>query len=129
MKESALNKKKTRARKTRMRDLEALANEIGLKAVCGSLDKEICGCYAGDLLSWVMSHAQYGDVWVTIMSNINVVAVASLTECACVIMAEGVMPDSEVLKVAEEKDITVFSDNRSTYELCCLVGQYLKNNE
>ena len=112
-----------------MRSLEGLANEIGLKHICGSLDKEICGAYAGDLLSWVMSHAQYGDVWVTIMSNINVVAVASLTECACVIMAEGVAPEADVLKVAEEKDITVFSDSRSTFELCCLVGQYLKNNE
>ena len=109
--------------------LEALAEKIGLRHVCGSLNKEICGCYAGDLLSWVMSHAQYGDIWVTIMSNINVVAVASLTECACVIMAEGVAPDSDVLKVAEEKDITIFSDSRSTFELCCLVGQCLKDNE
>ncbi len=112
-----------------MRNLESLAKEIGLKHICGDLSKEICGSYAGDLLSWVMSHAQYGDVWITIMSNINVVAVASLTECACVIMAEGVTPDSDVLKVAEEKDITIFSDDRSTFELCCLVGQYLKNNE
>lgn len=109
--------------------LESLAEKIGVKHICGSLDKEICGCYAGDLLSWVMSHAQYGDVWVTIMSNINVVAVASLTECACVIMAEGVTPDSEVLKVAEEKDITIFSDDRSVYELCCLVGQCLNSHE
>lgn len=112
-----------------MINLESLANKIGVRHICGSLDKEVTGCYAGDLLSWVMSHAQYGDVWVTIMSNLNVVAVASLTECACVIMAEGVTPDGEVLKVAEEKDITIFSDSRSTYELCCLVGQYLKNNE
>lgn len=112
-----------------MNDLRSLAEKIGLEAVCGSLDKEVTGCYAGDLLSWVMSHAQYGDVWVTIMSNINVVAVAGLTECACVIMAEGVRPDEEVKRVAEEKDITIFSDSRSTYELCCLVGQCLKTDE
>ena len=36
---------------------------------------------------------------------------------------------NELLKVAEEKGITVFSDSRSTFELCCLVGQYLKENE
>ncbi len=112
-----------------MSDLHTLAENLGLTWVCGSLDKEVTGCYAGDLLSWVMSHAEYGDVWVTIMSNINVVAVASLTECACVIMAEGVMPDSEVKKVAEEKNITIFSDKRSTYELCCLVGEQIKTNE
>ena len=76
-----------------------------------------------------MGRAEAGNVWITIMSNINVVAVASLTECACVIMAEGVEPDGDVLKVAEEKGITIFSDSRSTYELCCLVGQYLSENE
>ena len=109
--------------------LEALAERTGIKHICGSLNKEIVGCYSGDLLSWVMSHAQYGDVWITIMSNINVVAVASLTECACVVMAEGVTPDEDVLKAAKEKDITIFSDSRSTFELCCLVGQFLNNNE
>ena len=112
-----------------MNDLKALSEKLGLTHICGGLDKEVSGCYAGDLLSWVMSHAQYGDVWVTIMSNINVVAVASLTECACVILAEGVKADDEVVKVATEKDITIFSDSRSTYELCCLVGQYLSENE
>jgi len=106
--------------------LETLKNEIGLKHLCGSLEKEISGCYAGDLLSWVMSHAQYGDVWITIMSNVNVIAVASLTECACVVIAEGVTPDGDVLKLAEEKGITVFSDDRSVFELCCLVGQQIK---
>ena len=128
MKRSHLQRKK-RARKIKVRNLESLANNIGLKHVCGDLSGEICGCYAGDLLSWVMSHAQYGDVWITIMSNLNVVAVASLTECACVIMAEGVYPDDDVIKVANEKGITIFSDSRSTFELCCLVGQYLKENE
>lgn len=109
--------------------LDRLSAELGLCCVCGSTDKEIEGCYAGDLLSWVMSHASYGDVWITIMSNINVVAVASLTECACVIMAEGVEPDSEVKRVAEEKGITIFTDSRSVYELCCLVGQSLRCHE
>lgn len=107
--------------------LEELSRSIGITPLCGSLDNEVIGCYCGDLLSWVMSHAQYGDVWITIMSNINVIAVASLTECACVILAEGVEPDEEVLRVAGEKGVTLFSDSRSAYELCCLVGGKLNN--
>ncbi len=109
--------------------LEKLSERLSLNCLCGDLDREVTGCYAGDLLSWVMSHAQYGDAWITIMSNINVVAVASLTETACVILAEGVVPDEDVLNVAREKGVTVFTDNRSTYELCCLVGQCLKADE
>lgn len=110
-----------------MIQLSDIASKLGLVPLRGSLDREVRGCYAGDLLSWVMSHAQYGDIWITVMSNINVAAVASLTECACVIMAEGNMPDEDTLKAAKDKDITLFSDARGTYELCCLVGDALRS--
>ncbi len=110
-----------------MKTVKDIAAALEIAPLCGEVDAEVTGCYCGDLLSWVMSHAVYGDVWITIMSNINVIAVASLTECACVIMAEGVTPDEEVLRVAREKGITLFSDNRSAYELCCLVGRELQD--
>lgn len=48
-------------------------------------DREISGVYIGDLLSWVMGRAKAGDAWITIMSNINIVAVASLADVACII--------------------------------------------
>ena len=102
------------------------AARLRLTHVCGSPENEVCGAYAGDLLSWVMSHAESGDVWITIMSNINVAAVASLTECACVIMAEGVVPDEGVASVAEEKGVCIYSDKRSVYELCRDVSRCLE---
>ena len=108
-------------------ELAVNENFSALSLPCG--DRAIEGVYCGDLLSWVMGRASAGDAWITIMSNINVAAVASLTECACVIMAEGVEPDADTLKAAGEKDITLFSDQRSVYELCCLVGKVLCKNE
>ena len=51
-------------------------------------DREVSGGYAGDLLSWVMGRARAGCCWVTIMTNLNVPAVASLADVACVIIAE-----------------------------------------
>ena len=102
-----------------------LAEKLGFHLICGDADKEVTGCYAGDLLSWVMSHASYGDAWVTIMSNVNVVAVASLTETACVIMAEGVIPDEDVIAVAKEKGVVLFSDERSVYEICFEIGKII----
>jgi hypothetical protein len=51
-------------------------------------EREVCGVYAGDLLSWVMGHASESNVLVTIMSNINTLAVASLLDLSCVILAE-----------------------------------------
>ena len=57
---------------------------------------EIEGCYAGDLLSWVMGNACHGCAWVTIMTNRNIMAVASLIEMACIILAEGCEPSEEL---------------------------------
>ena len=44
--------------------------------------------YCCDLLSIAMTKVPEGAAWVTVMSNINTLAVASLTEAACVIVAE-----------------------------------------
>ena len=108
-----------------MKTLNELSEKMGLTHVCGSTDREVCGCYAGDLLSWVMSHAEYGHVWITIMSNINVVAVAGLTEVACVVLAEGVELDADAKEAAIGQDICVFSSPLSTFELCTLAGKYI----
>ena len=69
-------------------------------------DRELSGCYIGDLLSWVMAHAFSGCVWITIMSNINVAAVASPTHAACVIMAEGVQPDQDLHICIRDRSIS-----------------------
>jgi len=79
-------------------------------------DREISGCYIGDLLSWVMGRAQSGNAWLTIMSNLNVLAVATLSDVSCVIMCEGVKPDGEVIKTAEQKNINILTTDKTAYE-------------
>ena len=106
-----------------MMRLDQLAEKLDLKHICGSTDREYDGVYAGDLLSWVMSNASAGDIWITIMSNLNVIAVASLTEVACVLLAENVALSDEALKAAEEKNITVFSSGKTVYELCVAIAK------
>lgn len=86
-------------------------------------DREIHGAYAGDLLSWVMGRAEADNVWFTIMSNINVVAVASLADVSCVILTEGVTLPEDVLSAAKQKGINVFSTKLTTFQAAvCLSG-------
>jgi predicted transcriptional regulator len=91
----------------------------------GGVGKEIAGMYAGDLLSWVMSHAGKGDAWVTVLTSINVVAVAALAEVSCVIIPENIEVDEQVLKRAEMEDIAILCSEMGTYEICwrahCLI--------
>lgn len=85
-------------------------------------EREVTGGYAGDLLSWVMGRAGEGDAWITIMTNINVIAVASLADTACVILAEGVVPDEEMLSAARAKCINLLGSEASAFDLCSKVG-------
>ena len=88
-------------------------------------EREINGVYIGDLLSWVMGKAQTDNAWITIMSNINVVAVASLTDVACVILAEDVKMEADVINTAQEKGINILSTSLSTYEATLSLGELL----
>ena len=62
--------------------IKALDLEI---LVSGDLDRTVTGGYCGDLLSWVMGRAKAGDAWMTVMGNVNAVAVAVLADTACIL--------------------------------------------
>lgn len=88
-------------------------------------EREVVGAYVGDLLSWVMGRADEGNAWITIMSNSNVAAVATLADVSCVILAEGVMPDEGVAEIAEAKGINMLSSSESAYAIAkrlCAAG-------
>ena len=106
--------------------VKALSEKLGLTpCTLPAGDREINGVYCGDLLSWVMGKAQADNVWVTIMSNINVVAVASLSDVSCVILAEGVVLDEEAQKTATEKGINVLVSQKSAYHTAMEIGKLL----
>ena len=88
-------------------------------------DREVTGGYAGDLLSWVMGRARDGDAWVTIMTNINVIAVASLADVACVVLAENVPVEADVVQTAAAKGITLVRSAEPTFALCKRIGDLL----
>jgi len=90
-----------------------------------NLDKELSGCYIGDLLSWVMSNAEEGNIWITIMSNVNVVAVAKLTDVACVLMCENVSPDEDCLVRSKEQGITILKTSLSAYQAAAEISKVL----
>lgn len=103
--------------------VQAMCKELELAPIvlCDGC-REVTGGYAGDLLSWVMGRAQADEAWVTIMSNNNIVAVASLTDVACIILAEGVQPDAGVAETARTRGVNILGSPLSAYELCVRLG-------
>ncbi len=103
-----------------------LAAMNGLAAVAlPEGEREIDGVYIGDLLSWVMGRAKADNAWITIMSNINIVAVASLADVACIILAEGVALDATVVETAKAKGVNIISSQMPAYETAMLIGEKL----
>ncbi len=97
--------------------VKELCDKCGFKPLClPSPDRNIIGAYTGDLLSWVMGRAFQNNAWITIMTNINVVAVASLSDVSCVIIAEDAVPDEAVIKTAESKGVNLISSSLPSYE-------------
>ncbi len=97
--------------------VQTLCEELGWTILTeGDLTRDVTGCYCGDLLSWVMSKAQEGDCWLTVMGNINAVAVSVLTDCACIVLTERAALDDEAKMRAEQQGVTILTTDLNAYQ-------------
>ncbi len=83
----------------------------------GELDREIDTCYIGDLLSWVMGRAPMDSAWLTVMGNINSIAVATLADVSCIVLVENAALDAEAKAKAEMHGVTILSTELNSYAL------------
>jgi len=79
-------------------------------------DREIGPVFCCDLLSVAMSRAPKDCAWVTVMGNMNTLAVASLADASLVVMAEGATLDQVAMKKAKEQEITVLKSEEPVFE-------------
>ncbi len=89
------------------------------------LERTITTPFCCDLLSIAMSKAPSNSVWVTVMGNINTLAVATLTDIACIILAEGAVLDVAALEKARIQKITVLSTEKSIFDAALSVYRML----
>lgn len=106
--------------------IKDLAEKLNLKVLTPyDEDREVTGCYSGDLLSWVMSRAKEGDVWLTVMGNINAVAVAVLTDCACIVLTENASLDEQAKDKAELQGVCILQSEKNAYELSVEISKVI----
>ena len=107
--------------------VKELADKLGYKIIAGKqyLTREIDGVYCCDLLSIVMGRAPADSAWITVMGNINAVAVAVLADVACIIIAENMQCDEEGRSKAIGQDVAVLCSEQPIYETAVAVGKLL----
>ncbi|NLN65559.1 MAG: hypothetical protein GX144_09180 [Clostridiaceae bacterium] len=82
-----------------------------------AVDREISGVYICDLLSMAMVGVKDGNLWITVHTNINIIAVASLTNASCIVIPEDIPVESQTVKKAEEKGIILVQSPHTSYEI------------
>lgn len=94
----------------------------GRMLTTGVEEKDVACGYTCDLLSWVMAKGRQGCAWVTVQTHLNVIAVASLHDMACVICPEGIEMEPASVKKAEEEGVAVISSPLTAYAICGLMS-------
>lgn len=90
-------------------------------------EREIKGGFSGDLLSFVMGNALEGQVWLTIQTHPNIVAVASLKELAAIILCSNRTPEVETITKAKEMEINLLLSEENTFTTSGRIYQLLRD--
>ena len=99
--------------------LREIVEKMALSVEAGGdlLAREVGGGYASDLLSDVIAHARRGDLWVTLQTHRNTVAVASMKELAGIVIVNGRGPEEETRESAQREGIPLLVSELPAFEL------------
>ena len=87
--------------------------------------REIRDVFCCDLLSIAMAKGTEDAAWVTVMGNINTLAVMSLTDMACIVLAEGAVMDETGLAKARAEGFTVLRTQKPVFRAALEIYQML----
>lgn len=85
---------------------------------CKNIDKiQVSTAYQSDLLSCVMSCGGEKSIWITLINNINIVAVATLLDIPIIIITENAMPGEATIERANMEGVNLFLTRKGNYEV------------
>ena len=83
----------------------------------------VSSMFIGDLLSHVLANANEGDVLITVQSNVNTLAVASLINLSAIIFPDNIRVEKEVIDRAQKENIPLFKTNLNAKEIVLLLNR------
>jgi predicted transcriptional regulator len=92
----------------------------------GGLNNDITGGYVSDLLSDVIGGAGDGNVWITLQTHHNIIAVASLKDISAVILVKGLKPADDTIRKSNEENIPLLSTDADTFKIAGRLYELLK---
>ncbi len=100
-------------------NVKEIAEQLNLKVVSGSsgLSNMISGGYTSDLMSDVIANAENGNIWITLQTHKNVMAIASLKDLSAVIVVNNQQPEDDMISQSNEEGIPVLVTNETTFNI------------
>ena len=103
-----------------------LVDQLDLRILVeDDIEREVTDCYVGDLLSWVMGRAPADSAWLTVMGNINSIAVATLADVSCIILVENAALDDNARQKAEMHGVNILTTEENSYRLAVELSKLL----
>jgi len=107
--------------------VKQLCEQLGWDLAIGDGEREITGgIYCCDLLSIVMGRAPESCLWITVIGNVNTMAVSTLADTACVVIAEAMPLDEEALEGAKKGNVTVLRTKLPVFKAAMAAAELLK---
>jgi predicted transcriptional regulator len=105
-----------------------IITRLNLKVISGhsGLANDITGGYVSDLLSDVMGNAKEGQIWITLQTHQNIIAVASLKDISAIIIVKGNVPEPDTIEKSNMENIPVLSTKLDTFNIAGRVFELLK---
>jgi len=99
--------------------LKEIIEKLQLKVLTGQdkLDVEATGGYTSDLLSDVIANSKEGNLWITLQTHQNIIAVAKLKDLAGIIIVNNREPDEETLQKAKEEKVPILCSKEMAFEV------------
>lgn len=107
--------------------LKKIAENLTLKVITSieGIERDVTGGYVSDLLSDVMANSKDGNLWITLQTHINIVAVASLKNLSGIVIVNGRTPDSETVNKANSENIPLLLTDKSAFKVAGELYQLL----
>jgi predicted transcriptional regulator len=92
---------------------------LNLKVISGhnGLSNEITGGYVSDLLSDVIGNAKEGQIWITLQTHQNIIAVGSLKDISAIIIVRGLVPETDTIEKSNIENIPLLSTEMDTFNI------------
>lgn len=101
-------------------DLKNIISDLDLKVLTREFDFstiDVTNGYVSDLMSCVMAGASKNDIWVTLQSHSNIVAIAALLDLSAVIITENSMPEEETIQKANQENVILLSTPHPSFDI------------